>query len=123
MKVVKDNIIDKDLYYKMIDSKVQEDYWRAPLKEAFDQCREPIMADVAKIQKAFSDAPFNIKKDVCDAQYLAMFMCIHVDSFVVRFFMMKIFYVLPSGLIIYNRNVQRRHGNSKAVMSIHHARR
>lgn len=85
MKVVKDNAIDKDLYYKMIDSKVQEDYWRQPLKEAFDQCREPIMADVAKIQKAFSEAPFNIKKENCDAQYLAMFMCIHVDSFVVRY--------------------------------------
>jgi hypothetical protein len=84
MKVVKDNSIGKDLYYKMIDSKVQEDYWRAPLKEAFDQCQEPIMADVEKIQKAFAEAPFNIKKEACDAQYLAMFMCIHVDSFVVR---------------------------------------
>lgn len=86
MKVVKHNAIDKDLYNKMIDSKVTEDYWRQPLKEAFDQCREPIIADVAKVQKAFSEAPFNIKKDVCDAQFFALFVCLQLDLFVVSFF-------------------------------------
>lgn len=85
MKVVKDNAIDKDLYYKMIDLRTSEEYWRQPLKEAFDQCREPIISDVAKIQKAFSEPPFNIKKETCDAQFLAMFICIQLDSFVVLF--------------------------------------
>jgi hypothetical protein len=84
MKVLKDNVIDKDLYYKMIDAKVSEDYWRQPMKEAFDQCREPIFADVGKIQKSFSEPPFNIKKETCEAQHLALFICIQLDSFVVK---------------------------------------
>ncbi len=81
MKVVKNDAIDKDLYYNMIDSKVHEVYWRQPLKEAFDQCQ--IVSDASKIQEAFSSPPFNIKKEDCDARFLAMFMCIHLDSFVV----------------------------------------
>lgn len=90
MKLVKDNAIDRDLYNKWIDSKA-EDYWRQPMKEAFDQCREPIIADVPKIQKAFADAPFNIKKDVCDAQYFALFVCLQLDMFVVRIFLLQFY--------------------------------
>lgn len=86
MKLVKDNLVDKDSYVKMIDSKVPKDmdYWKQPLKDAFDQCQKSLMTDIGKITELFSKAPFNIKKEDCDAQYLIMFMCLHLDSFVVR---------------------------------------
>lgn len=85
MKLVKDNSVDKDLYNKMIDSKVKDDvaYWRQPLKDAFDQCQKPITASATKIQDLFSKEPFSIKKEECDPQYFVMFLCLHLDSFAV----------------------------------------
>ncbi|KAG5677976.1 hypothetical protein PVAND_007688 [Polypedilum vanderplanki] len=83
MKLVKDNSVDKDAYSKMIDSKVKDDaaFWRQPLKDALDQCQKPITASGTKITDIFSQPPFNIKKEDCDAQYLVMFLCLHLDTF------------------------------------------
>jgi hypothetical protein len=83
MKLIKDNSFDKDAYAKMIDSKVKDEQWKQPLKDAFDQCHTPIVNDMAKIHTVFSAPPFEIKKEECDAKYLAMFVCLHLESFVV----------------------------------------
>lgn len=88
MKLVKDNTVDKDAFFKMIDKYVTKDveFWKQPLKDAFDHCQKSLMSDLAKVTEFFSKAPFNIKKEDCDAQYVALFTCIHLDSFAVRNF-------------------------------------
>ncbi|XP_070499784.1 uncharacterized protein [Chironomus tepperi] len=84
MKLTKDNLIDPDSYSKMIDSKIPEnmEFWKQPLKNGFNQCQQKLLTDVTKITELFSNHPFNVKKEECDAQYLVMFMCLHLDSFV-----------------------------------------
>ncbi|KAL7046441.1 hypothetical protein ACKWTF_002570 [Chironomus riparius] len=84
MKLTKDNKIDRDLYMKMIDSKIPNEvnFWKQPLKNGFDQCQQRFLSDNTKITELFSNHPFNIKKEICDTQYLVMLMCLHLDSFV-----------------------------------------
>jgi hypothetical protein len=69
----------------MIDNKIPKevDFWKQPLKNGFEQCQHSVLMDVTKITELFSNPPFNIKKENCDAQYLVMLMCLHLDSFVV----------------------------------------
>ncbi|KAL7024924.1 hypothetical protein ACKWTF_013253 [Chironomus riparius] len=83
MKLVKDNTVDKDAFQKMVDSYVTKDveYWRQPLKDAYDHCQKTLMSDLAKVTDFFSKPPYNIKKEDCDVQYVALFTCIHLDSF------------------------------------------
>lgn len=85
MKLIKDNLIDRDLYAKMIDAKIPKevDFWKQPLKNGFEQCQHSVLTDVTKITELFSNHPFNIKKETCNPQYLVMLMCLHLDSFVV----------------------------------------
>ena len=85
MKLTKDNRIDQDLYMKMIESKIPKevDFWKQPLKNGFEQCQQRFLTDITKITELFSNHPFNIKKEICDTQYLVMLMCLHLDSFVV----------------------------------------
>ena len=84
MKLVKDNTIEKEAYSKMVDAKVKDDFWKQPLKDAFDQCQKPISANMAKLVETFSQPPIGVKKEDCDPQYLTMFLCLHLDSLAVR---------------------------------------
>jgi len=88
MKLVKDNTVEKDAFSKMVDKYVAKDfdYWKQPLKDALDHCQKGLLSDVSKVTDFLSKPPFNMKKEECDSQFIALFTCIHLDVFAVRTF-------------------------------------
>lgn len=79
--MAKDNVIDKDALLKHIDSVMKEPSWKPIMAKGADDCLKEINEKKDEIIKEMESAPFNIKKDQCNAVYMSLITCIHIESF------------------------------------------
>lgn len=84
LKLNKDNGFDKDAILKHIDTNVKEAIWKPIMKSAAEECLKEVTEKKDEIIKELEKAPFNIKKDQCNALYMSMVTCIHLEGFVVK---------------------------------------
>lgn len=92
MKIAKaDGTVDKDAFMKHLDDSMKDPSWKAVMKAAGEECHKDISSKKDEIANELEKAPFNIKKDQCNVQYMSTITCVHLEGFVVRntYFLMQ----------------------------------
>ena len=84
--LVKDNDIDKEATMKFVDLSVTDITWKPLFKMATEECLNELDETFPAIQKKLEIAPFNIKKDQCNAKYMELVSCIESQVFMVVYF-------------------------------------
>lgn len=87
LKLVKDNVIDKDAFIKFVDTEIKEACWKPVIKASFEKCHTDVMAKKDDIMTTWEKAPFEIKKDQCQPIFMAILGCLAVADFEVKKFM------------------------------------
>jgi hypothetical protein len=83
LKLIKDNDLDKDAMVAYVEKEMKDASWKTALKATVEECHKEVKAQKDKITAELEKAPFNIKKDQCNALSMAMITCIHLEGFVV----------------------------------------
>lgn len=78
-----DGSIDKDALMKHLDDSMKDAAWKTVMKGAGEECYKEISTKKDEIVNELEKAPFNIKKDQCNVQFMSMVTCIHLEGFVV----------------------------------------
>jgi hypothetical protein len=66
-----------------MDKEIKDAHWKTALKATVEECHKEVKAQKDKILGELEKAPFNVKKDQCNALPMAMITCIHLEGFVV----------------------------------------
>ncbi|CAO1350461.1 unnamed protein product [Diamesa serratosioi] len=80
-KLVKDNDIDKEATMKFVDLSVTDGTWKPIYKMATEECLKELDETFPAIEKKLEMAPFNIKKDQCNAKHMELVSCIESQVF------------------------------------------
>lgn len=83
LKLVKGSELDTVAINKHIDDTFVDENWRKVLKAATDECSKRLKPRILEIQKKLEAAPFNIRKDQCDVQFMAYVACTNLECFAV----------------------------------------
>ncbi|CRK94604.1 CLUMA_CG008104, isoform A [Clunio marinus] len=77
LKLTKGTEIDDAATQKYIDTQVHDPNWKPVTKAAVTDCLKYVSEKKDAIAKILEAAPFNIKKDKCNASFVAMGACYH----------------------------------------------
>lgn len=83
-KFAKDADIDTAELEKFLDKSVVDPEWKSVMQEAIKTCKTKTDAKAADIVKKMEAAPFNVKKDQCNAKFDSFIVCLKTEAFVVR---------------------------------------
>lgn len=98
LKLAKGDVFDQDAVVSYLEMKATEPLWKEPFKAIGELCSKEIAAKKDEILKEFEKAPFNVKKEQCNAVYNYMMHCVTFEAFKVslRSFQRKISSIFSS---------------------------
>jgi chromosome condensin MukBEF complex kleisin-like MukF subunit len=77
---VKDKNLDKDAIMKYVEDNIEQNDWKTLIKSSFEVCLKEVVEKLPEIQKKLEAAPFNLKKDECDVQFIAVAFCASMET-------------------------------------------
>lgn len=91
MNFTRSNGLDMIAINKHIEHNFDDRNWRNVYQVVSEDCPRRLRPRLSEIQKKLEAAPYNIRMEDCDVQFMAYVVCINLESFLVCFYYRDIF--------------------------------
>lgn len=83
LKFVKNAELDHSAINKHIEENFDDRSWKNVYRLVSEECPKRLKPRLLEIQKKLEAAPYGIKREDCDTQFMAYVTCINLESFLV----------------------------------------